>query len=88
MLGEDIPSSSSAGCPRVCDMAFGLASVSEWVEWEDERGAEEGDNNLGKPSIGSSSVGFLANRPSSSLYGIIHLSCFFFIFLIIIFIDF
>ena len=58
-------------------MAFGLASVSEWVEWEDEEGgAEEGDNNLGKPSIRNSSIGFLANRPSSSLYGIIHLKCF------------
>ena len=62
-------------------MAFGLASVSEWVEWEDEEEiAEDEDNNLGKPSIGSSSVGFLANRPSSSLYGIIHLKCFFFFF--------
>ena len=67
-------------------MAFGLASVSEWVEWEDEEeGAKEEDNNLGKPSIGSSSVGFLANRPSSSLYGIIHLKCFSFFFFLFIF---
>ena len=63
-------------------MAFGLASMSEWEN--EEEGAEEEDNNLGKPSIGSSSVGFLANRPSSSLYGIIHLKFFFILFFVVV----
>ena len=58
--------------------------MSNWVEWEDEEGAEDADNNLGEPSIGSSSVGFLANRPSSSLYGIIHLKFFFILFFVVV----
>ena len=49
--------------------------------WEDEEAVENDDNNLGKLSTESYSIGFLANRPSSSLYGIIHLKCLFYLFI-------
>ena len=64
-LGEDIPTSPSASCPRVA------TSILSWQVWEDDlERAYDRDEKLVQP-----------NRPSSSLYGVIHPKCFSFLFL-------
>ena len=49
-----------------------------WMEDEEEE-TEDKDGYFSKLSLGSSSIGFLADRPSSSLYRIVFLKCFYFI---------